>query len=111
MVDASRSYTDARTQVASVRARCDTQAPFSMKASAAATCSASSRVTSLTSTFVSIARMARLQVPPYSSLHLLDGPRLRRLLRKQCAMDIFGRVAPRARNDDPLAVLVPLEDR
>src|SRR5271165_4470140 len=108
---ASRSYTAVNTQIASASARWETQAPFSTKASAAATCLASSRVTSRTSTFVSTARTPPFHVPPHSRFHLLDGSRLWRSLREQCAMDILGRIAPCTAHEDSLALLVPLQNR
>src|ERR671914_2477143 len=91
-------------------ARCGTHAPLATKASATATCFTSSRVMSRTSTLVSTARMALLDVPPDSVLHLLDGSPFW-CLREQHPMNIFGRIAARLPDDNPVTILVPLEHR
>src|SRR5713101_6324734 len=111
MAAGSRSYTELSTHVASTSTRCETHAPRATKVSAAATCFASSRVTSRTSTFVSTARMAPLHVRAHAGFHLLDAAGPRGALREQGPMEVFGGIAPGAANDDFLALLVPFQDR
>ena len=81
-----------------------------MNASAPASCSASSRVRSRTSTFVSTDRTASLHELCNSRFHLPNGPSFRGT-GKQGPMDVFGRVTSRLADDDSIAVLIPFEDR
>src|SRR6266542_1208285 len=110
MAAASRSYTSLSTHMASTSTRCETHAPRATNASAAATCFASSRVTRRTSTFVSAARMAPLDVPPHTLFHLGDRPGPGRP-RKQRLMNLGRGERARATDNDLLAILVPLQDR
>src|ERR1700722_20011173 len=111
MAGASSSYTAVNTHIASARARCETQAPLSTKASAAATCASSSRVISRTSTLVSMARTARFHIAPQPGLHLLDGSGIWGPFREQCAVDVLEAVTSGPGHDYLLAFLVPLHDR
>src|SRR2546425_7653151 len=63
-----------------------------------------------TSTLVSTARMALLDVPPDSVFHVLDGSPFWSL-REQDPMNVFGRIAARLPDDNPVTILVPLEHR
>src|SRR5262245_25508368 len=105
----SRSYTDTSTHTASTSTSCDTQAPRSTNLSAAATCLGSSRVTSRTSTFVSTARTAPLDVLPNALLHVREGPGTRRRCKDR-PMDVLRRIAPCPANHDLFTVIVPLND-
>ena len=81
-----------------------------MKASAAATCRGSSRVTRRTRTFVSTARMASLRVSAQASLQFSKRPMVRGL-REQGLVQVGGGESSQAPNDDPLAVLLPFKRR
>src|ERR1035438_4317836 len=87
---ALRSYTVVSTQVASARARIDTQAPGLTKTSAEAAWRGSSRVMSRTRTLVSTARIRFPDPTPDPLLHFIDSVGCGRLLWKQCPMNVFG---------------------
>src|SRR5437899_12632633 len=99
MASGSRSYTDASTHVTSASTRCGTQAPRATNASAAATCLASSRVTSRTRTFVSIARTPPLDIATQARLQIGKRAGLRRF-GEQGSVNVLGRESARAPDDD-----------
>src|SRR5438552_605056 len=91
-------------------AKCGIHAPLAMKASATASCLASSRVMSRTSTLVSTARMALLDVHPDSVPQLFEASPFWRL-REQHPMNVQRRIAACLADDDAVAILIPLEHR
>src|ERR1051326_6518222 len=103
-------YTAARTHVASRSTRCETQAPFSTNASAAASCRTSSRVTSRTRTFASTARMPPLYVRPNAPFELSEPPGVRRTFRKHRPVHVLRRESSSTPYDDLLPLLVPFQN-
>src|SRR5262245_2622448 len=109
MAAGALSYTETSTHTASTSTRCDTQAPGSTNLSAAATCLGSSRATSRTSTLVSTARTAPLDVPPNALLQIAQCSGLWGR-GKHRPMHVLRRITPCSANDDLFTVVVPLND-
>src|SRR5580693_5646052 len=101
------AYAELKTHVASISTSSDTHAPPAAKASATATCFASSRVRRRTRTFVSTACMSLPYRARDARLELGERPRRGRPSREERAMHVLRAVPPRAPHDDEAALLVP----
>src|SRR4051812_32905474 len=109
MARAESSYTADRTQTVSASTSWETHAPLATKASAAASCLASSRVASRTRTLVSTACMALSHVRAPALFQLLERTRRRLCLTEKCLVHILEAVLAHAPYHDLIPLLRPLE--
>src|SRR5262249_36503203 len=103
------SYTASSTQTASMSTRWEIHAPVCTKASAAASCFASSRASRRTRTLVSTARMASPHVLPDAFLEILEASGLG-LRREHGPVKILEGMPTDAPDGDSIPFGIPFQD-